>query len=172
VTQQRNLNHIAHGIKYITRENIGDLYFQEKVIIREFQPTTARRVVSALQKIANEVEYIDGIDSITVLSPSVLQALNIHQRYYMERMNQMDGSKEPHGNLPTNVLQEEELCRVHHDILTMAALNWKDLSLSWSTYESTFMRWNSLSKLTLRDLKLNFTHGPPNQGRRSLPGMG
>jgi hypothetical protein len=33
------------------------------------------------------------------------------------------------------------------------------------------MRWNSLSKLTLRDLKLNFTHGPPNQGRHSLPGM-
>jgi hypothetical protein len=78
-----------------------------KVITRDVQPTTARLVVSALQKIANEVEYIDGIDSITVLSPSVLQALNIHQRYYMDRLNQMDGSKEPHANLPTNVLQEE-----------------------------------------------------------------
>jgi hypothetical protein len=75
-------------------------------------------------------------------------------------LNQMDGSKEPHGNLPTNVLQEEELCRVHHVILTTATLNWKDMSLSWSACESTFMRWNSISK-----------HCPPNQGRRSVHGM-
>jgi hypothetical protein len=86
-----------------------------------------------LQKIANEVECIDGIDSITVEIPSVKLALSIHQRYYMQRMNELDGSEDPHAYLPTNVLTEEELCRVQHVILTTATLNWKDLSLSWFT---------------------------------------
>jgi hypothetical protein len=172
VTLQRGLNNIPMDIKYITRANI-DLYFQQEVTQRQIQPTGARRIVSALQKIANQVEYIDGRDSITVESASVLLALDVHQRYYMERMNQVDGRLDPHGNLPTNVLTEEELCRAHHVILETATLNWKDLSLSWSTCESTFMRWDSIRKLTLRDLRVNFTHCPQPQGGqgRKFSGM-
>jgi hypothetical protein len=77
VTQLRNQNSIPVGMKYITRENI-DLYFQQQVTLREVQPTTTRRVVSALQKIAIEVEC-KGTNSLTVENPSVKLALNIHQ---------------------------------------------------------------------------------------------
>jgi len=74
VNRMRHENIIPLGNVYLTRENV-DLYFSTVVVERKVQPTTARRVVSALQKFADTQEYIDGTESFTVDSLAVMWAL-------------------------------------------------------------------------------------------------
>ena len=61
VNMMRENNDVPPGTKYLTRENV-DLYFQTEVVARIIQPTGARRIVSSLQRMANDIEYIDGSD--------------------------------------------------------------------------------------------------------------
>ena len=59
VHRKRILNVIPPGPMCLTRENV-DLYFSEVIANWKVQPDTARRVVSSLQRFADDLEYCDG----------------------------------------------------------------------------------------------------------------
>ena len=159
VLANREASLIPSGTKYLTRENV-DLFFSQEVVNRIVVPDTARRVVSSLQRFADDVEYTDGSVEFSVDSPVVKRALVTHKRLYMERLSRQ--VEDPHANLPTNVLTEADCVKA----LFIAArrINWKDLMLCWTTCEQTFLRNHSFRNLHLRHLRCNTTHAPSSMG--------
>ena len=155
VSEHRAHNVLPGGPKYLTREN-ADLYFSKQVVNRLVNPETARRVVSSLQRFADDIEYVDGQEIFTVESVTVKRALEAHKRLYIER--KLGHVEDPHANLPTDVLSEEECVKALR--LAATGRNWKDLMLCWSTCEQTFLRTDSMRKLSLCHLKCNHTHAP------------
>jgi Centromere DNA-binding protein complex CBF3 subunit, domain 2 len=156
VALQRQNSIIPAGPKYLTRENV-DLFFSSEVVNRQVIPETARRVVSSLQRFADDEEYIDGSEVFKVgESDMVKKALETHKRLYMVRMTAT--VEDPHADLPTNVLSEEECLKVLR--LAVSTSNWKDMTLTWTTCTQTFLRNDSIRKLHMRHLRCNSTHGP------------
>ena len=100
VAKQCLANQIPDGPRTLTRENV-DLYFNAVVVERHLNDNSARRVVNALQRLADDYEYagetyrfvIDG-------SQNVVQALAVLHRRYIERQNAQ--VSDPHSNLPTD----------------------------------------------------------------------
>jgi len=128
---QQQLNLIPPSEKVLTRENV-DLYFSSEVVKRKIQPTGARRIVSALQKAANEIEYNDGVQSFRIEDgPPVKRSLMQHERAWMEMRSKT--VVDPHANLPTDVLTPEDSLKCLSVI--KASQNWRDLSLSWTMCE-------------------------------------
>jgi Centromere DNA-binding protein complex CBF3 subunit, domain 2 len=154
VVEQRRNNILPPGDKYLTREGV-DLYFSEHVVNRNICYESARRVVSALQRFASDIEYL-GSDSFTVESNLVKKALEARKRLHRERI--MSQIEDPHANLPTNVLSEADCANA----LRLAATkqNWKDMMLCWSTCEQTYLRNDSMRKLCLPHLRCDRTHAP------------
>jgi hypothetical protein len=103
--EHRADNVLPEGPKYLTRENFY-LYFSEKVVNHIVNPDSAHRVVSSPQRFANDIEYVDGQESFTVDSVSVKKALEAHKWLYKERM--LLHVEDPHANLPTDVLSEDD----------------------------------------------------------------
>ena len=155
VAEHRANNVLPVGPKYLTQENI-DLYFSEKVVNRLINPDSARQVVSSLQRFADDIEYVDGQESFIVDSFSVKKALEAHKRLYKER--KLLHVEDPHANLPTDVLSEDDCVRALQ--LAATGQNWKDMMLCWATCEQTYLRNDSMRKLHLRHLKCNHTHAP------------
>jgi hypothetical protein len=155
VNKQRLSNVIPCGPKFLTRENV-DLYFSEVVVHRKVVPDTARRVVSALQMYADDDEYTDGSVTFIVESQVVKKALQTHRVMHEQRI--LNRVVDPHDDLPTDVLTEIETNRICKEAIKWP--NWKDMHLSWTTCDQTYLRFDSLSKLTLRHLRLNHKHGP------------
>ena len=159
VDQMRHQNMIPPGDRYLTRENV-DLYFSTVVVNRMVQPTTTRRVVSALQKFAEIREYIDGTETFTVDSVAVQRALDTQARLWRDAQREL--VVDPHANLPTDVLSEPETIAVIQT--AMNSCNWKDMTLSFTTCEQTFVRCDSMRKFNLSDLRTMNTHGPDRSG--------
>ena len=156
VALQRQNGVIPHGTKFLTRENV-DLFFSSEVVNRQVQPNTARRVVSSLQRFADDVEYIDGSELFQVGdSPSVKKALETHTRLYVQRIK--GNVDDPHADLPTNVLSEDDCLKILR--IAIENPNWKDMCLTWTTCTQTFLRNDSMRKLHMRHLRCNSTHGP------------
>lgn len=155
VALQRHNALIPNGPKFLTRENV-DYFFSSEVVNRQVVPNTARRVVSSLQRFADDEEYIDGSELFVVDSPIVKKALETHARLYVARMRAT--VEDPHANLPTNVLSEEDCLKVIR--LAIISSNWKDMCLTWTTCTQTFLRNDSIRKLHMRHVRCNSTHGP------------
>jgi len=155
VTLKRAQNLIPYGLKYITRENI-DLYFSEVVAHRRINPDSARRVVSSLQRYADDEEYCDGSETFRIESPSVKRALETHSSDFHKRQQLV--AEDPHNNLPTDILSEETEIRM----LSFAAesANWKDMMLCWTACEQMHLRNHSVRKFALPHLRFGATHGP------------
>lgn len=159
VLKQRSDHIIPAGDTYLTRENV-DLFFSAEVANRQVNPDTARRVVSSLQRYADDVEYTDGSVVFTVESVFVKRALETHKRLYAARMALQ--VEDPHANLPTNSLSEPDIVRALND--AAIGKNWKDLLLCWTTCEQTYLRSDSMRKLCLSHLRCNMTHAPSSMG--------
>ena len=159
VLANREASLIPSGTKYLTRENV-DLFFSQEVVNRIVVPDTARRVVSSLQRFADDVEYTDGSVEFSVDSPVVKRALETHKRLYMQRISRQ--VEDPHANLPTNVLTEADCAKAL--FIAAGRNNWKDLMLCWTTCEQTFLRNHSFRNLHLRHLRCNTTHAPSSMG--------
>ena len=166
VTQMRVQNVIPHGPKFLTRENVN-LYFSECIIDRKVNPDGARRVVSALQRFANNIEYNDG-NIFTIDCDAVSVSLAHHKKLYQSRTSGM--VEDIHANLPTNILSVQNC----EKILTLAISkrNWKDMMLCWTVCEQTFLRNDAMRKLTLRHLCCNHTHGPRSRPSDNNQGAG
>jgi Centromere DNA-binding protein complex CBF3 subunit, domain 2 len=156
VTLLRRNGVIPEGPKYLTRE-IVDLYFSSEVVNRQVCPSTAGRVVAALQRFAEDEEYIDGGEVFVVKQSDIVKkALETHTRLYVQRI--MNTPEDPHADLPTNVLSEEDCLKILR--LAVSCANWKDMTLTWTTCTQTFLRNDSMRKLHMRHLRCNSTHGP------------
>ena len=70
-------------------------------------PETAKRVRPSLQYFAKFVEYIDGDNSFDVNSNTVERALEAQQERYFQRIADTKLT-DPHANLPTGVIGEED----------------------------------------------------------------
>ena len=142
------------GDKYLTRQNV-DLYFGLVVSKYAVVPDSARRVVSSLQWISNTYEHT--LDKFEVESPEVLLALKAQMQHYGNKIAALIA--DPHANLPTDVLSDEDYDRAYDTILKR--INWEDLHLSWTTCDQTCVRFGSFAKFKLADIRLDRAHGPP-----------
>ena len=165
VDEQRILNTLPNdNPKYLLEVNI-DAYFLHVVQEMDVQPATARKNVSALQYFADKVEHI-GQD-FKVESTNVKTALENQKHKRLQKRGGADGDTDarddfdPHANLPTDIMTEEELSRVI-DLCITSESNWRDLSLSFTTCEQTLIRADSARKLRFQHLRLNRSHGPKN----------
>jgi Centromere DNA-binding protein complex CBF3 subunit, domain 2 len=153
---------VPSGTRFLTRTNV-DAYFNEVVVNKTVQAATARRVVCALQYYADREEYTDGQTTFTVDSPSVIAALKTQEHLCLEHT--LDRIVDPHSKLPNNMLTADEIRRVLTEGLTQG--NWKDFCTCWNLCENTYLRCDSVRKLCLSDLYIDFTSGPVPTGPNS-----
>jgi hypothetical protein len=164
VDEKRGLEELPLGPRYLTRDNV-DLYFAEKIAYRrEVMPETARRAVSGLQFFAKHLEYIDGSETVIVdNSDAVTRALDAQRQRYFECIADQE-MLDPHANLPTDVLSEEDHEKAIHEIFFKNYPNWQDLALSWTLCTQTYVRNHSASMFVFADLKVDRSHGPEKHG--------
>ena len=156
-------NRLPQGDKYLTR-NAVDLYFSTVIAHRTtVMPESARRVVSSLQFFAKNKEFIDGDEEFVVDSHTVSRSLGAQKQRYFEHIATQELS-EPHANLPTNVLNDEEHERVLNEIFTNCSQNWQDLAFSWTLCTQSYVRNDSARKFMYCDLVLDTAHGPEKRG--------
>jgi len=148
---------IPPGDRFWTRENV-DLYFTRVIAGKTFKPESARRVVSALQWYADQIEYAGDPQGFQVDQKVVKEALEIHTRMYIER--ECSKVKDPHLNLPTNMMTEDEKIKILDTVLSENHSNWQDFCLSFTGCEQMMTRNALMRNFWLVDLKMNDTHGP------------
>ena len=165
VDEQRILNTLPNdNPKYLLKVNI-EAYFLCVVQEMEVQPATARKHVSALQYFADKVEHIG--EEFCVETTNVKTALDNQKHKRLQKRVSADGNTDdrddydPHANLPTDIMTEEEMSQVMHLCITSES-NWRDLSLSFTTCEQALIRADSARKLGFQHLRLNRSHGPIN----------
>ena len=142
------------GDKYLTHQNV-DLYFGLVVSKYAVVPDLARRVISSLQWFSNTYEHT--LNKFEVESPEVLLALKAQMQHYGNKIAAL--IVDPHANLPTDVLSDEDYDRAYDTILKR--INWEDLHLSWTTCDQTYVHYGSFAKFKLADIRLDRAHGPP-----------
>jgi len=157
--RQEKIVPLPHDL-YLTRDNV-DLYFSTVIRDRECVPDSARRVVSALQFFANREEHVTAIGQpeFNVESPIVKQALEAQKIRYGEAV--ASRVTDPHKNLPTDVLSQDEYKRIHLGIIPR--IDWDDFQWTYSICDATFVRFASAKILTFADIKLDVAHGPEAQ---------
>ncbi len=145
ITLNRSSGHLDTEGLFITRENI-DFYFATKVAnLTQLSPESARRIVPAIQFFADFEEYANARERFIVDGPVVLKALECHGAKWREVKS--NKYTDPHADLPTNVLTYEEHRKA---LLYMIPLpEWRDLTFTWSTCRSTFIRNVSSSRMLL-----------------------
>lgn len=156
ITQERIGGRVRLGMKFLTRENV-DLYFSEIVAKKMVVPESARRVVSALQKYADLDEHVHGA-KFKVESRAVLQALTAQKARY--GIHIAEQYTDPHANLPTAVLTQEEYALICNKIYKRRD-DWADFQWTFNVCDAAFLRFASTQKLFLSDIKCDIAHGPP-----------
>ena len=157
VDARRGNHQLPHGDKYLTRNNV-DLYFTTVVAHRNnVMPESARRVVSALQYFSRFDEHPTS-DFVVDASIHVTNSLQAQSRRYFDYVSQQV-MKEPHANLPTNILSDDD----HRKVLDVifegrGHPNWQDLALSWNCCTQTYVRGQSLRSFQFADLRLDEAH--------------
>jgi hypothetical protein len=153
------------GHNYIEK-SLVDLYFQQDVVHRKITAPSARRILSALQWYANNFEHVHP--KLTLGSVTVTVALEVHQHRQMELRN--ISYKDPHSDLPTDVLTQAECTQLVKVSLGMEG--WRPLSTTFTACCNTYMRMDSYLKLYLPDLVLDRAHGPKeNDGSFNMDGF-
>lgn len=153
VTEKRTAGLVPMGCKYIETMSI-DLYFQEDVVQRKITAPSARRVLSALQWYSNNFEHV--LPKLNLESDTVKVALDVHNYKQSELRNK--SFKDPHSDLPTDVLTQAECSKLIKVALGMEG--WRPLCTTFTACCNTYMRMDSYLKLYMSDLLLDRTHGP------------
>jgi len=157
VIQQRQLHTIPNGPKFLTRSNV-DLYFSTSIANRgEISAESARRAVCSLQKFADQTEYC-GLEKFVIENEAVKRGLATQKHLCAQRIREQSIGKDPHDNLPTNMLTELEIDKVLR--VAVGKRNYKDMLLCWTNCLQTFHRNTSMLILDLGHIKCNGTHGP------------
>ena len=159
VDAMRRKGEITVGDRYLTQANI-DLYFTTVVVILKVNPNGARRIVSALQWYSNRQIYSIGEEKFKLECPLIVDALQDHQRVWLEAQN--NAVVDPHANLPTNMLSDDEVCYALKTSLSTKI--WMDMLPCWTTCEQALTRTDSFRKFKICDLVVDGTHGPKETG--------
>ena len=174
IDSERACGHLANGPTYITRENV-DLYFGEVVANKKVKACTARRVVNALQALADYFEHVPPADKFNIESPHVLAALE-HQKQNSANRGAAtprpgsDATKklpDPHDNVRTNMMTMADRKNALTVIHLTRASDWGSQALTWTYGHSMFLRGHSCRCLELRDFICDETHGPDQLGNNN-----
>jgi hypothetical protein len=151
------------GKKYFQRAYI-DLYFQEEIAGWIITPETARRAVSALQKLADHLQNSVSAETFIVEdSTFVRSALDTSKKAYLARQTAQNRISDPHANLKTNQLIEENKIDFVKQVMLSRKEYWPSATQCFTGCEQMMLRMNSMLKMRLSDLHYNNTHAP-NQG--------
>lgn len=143
------------GDKYLTRNNV-DLFFTTVVALRDnVMPESARRVVSSLQYFSRFEEHPTS-NFVVDASVHVANSLQAQSRRYFDYVGRQV-MKEPHSNLPTNILSDNDHRKVLEAIFE-GHPNWQDLALSWNCCTQTYVRGHSVRSFQFADLRLDEAH--------------
>ena len=162
VFKMREDNRVPQDGPKLTRENV-DLYFHTEVTERSLNHNSARRVVNALQRYADDFEFVGHPERFVIDdSQNVLQAIECLDRQAAARA--AASLADPHENLPTDMLTESDKTRFMEYVLSNPNLNWEDLIVSFTSCEQMMVRNHSLRQFLLSDLCFNNTHVPNQEG--------
>lgn len=153
--------HPVDGLRhYITREYV-DGYFMHVVPTFTIQPSGVSRHRSGLQFWADEMEWReeDGYERFIVDSRIVQKAIDRYGSNYLADFQQQN--RDIHANIPTNVLTDEDHREAMKHLFNSRHSFWRDFAISWTVCQATFIRQDSLRKLTLPCLRADKGHGPP-----------
>jgi hypothetical protein len=161
-----------NGRKYFRRPYI-DLYFQTIIAKWSVKPETARRALSALQKLVNETENLNALVRFVVEDSLLVQnALFSSKRLYETHQKDLSRIADPHANLRTNQLREVDKINFMHNVLINNRLNWKNSCRHFTGCEPMLLRTHSILHMKLSDLNYNNTHafnqGVDAQGRDAI----
>jgi hypothetical protein len=145
---------IRHG-KYVTRDNI-DLYFTEVQKDRLVNGNTGRRVVSALQAYATDVEYAGTADGFCVESNTVKQMLAVQKR--QKTQNELDTAKDYHVKLSVKNLTYMEKGKIVRYVLENNKIYWSDFTTTWNACNQMFCRVDTMKKLKINDIYIDNNH--------------
>ena len=158
IENQRANNEIPHGARMLTRENV-DLYFNTVVTTRSLNHNSARRVVNALQRLADDFEYAGETERFVIdSSQNVVQALAVLDRQHEAR--ERATFSDPHANLPTDMMSEREKINILNHVLVNNKPNWAPFCLSFTGCEQMMTRNDSIRAFVYSDIKYNDTHSP------------
>jgi hypothetical protein len=142
---------------YLTRANI-DLYFTSVVEKKEIKPTSASRIIPALQFFSDHHERKGESPRFIVKSPITELALKRQQLLY--KASTASSNVDPHINLPTDVLT---INQVHNVATFIIEKNYQmDLLFAWTVLFTTLIRGNYFRSLTLSSLRADVVNGPLN----------
>ena len=147
-----------HG-KYLTRENV-DLYFAEVQKDRLVTVNTGRRVVSALQSYAKNVEYAGDAEGFTVESNTVKQMLEAQKQQKNQR--ELDTIKDYHVKLCVKNLTYMEKGKIVRYVLKEKKLYWSDFTTCWTACNQMFTRVDAMRKFKINDLYIDTNHSAGN----------
>ncbi len=133
-----------------------DLFFTTVVALRDsVMPESARRVVSSLQYFSRFEEHPTS-NFVVDASVHVANSLQAQSRRYFDYVSRQV-MKEPHSNLPTNILSDNDHRKVLAAIFERHP-NWQDLALSWNCCTQTYVRGQSVRSFQFADLRLDEAH--------------
>jgi Centromere DNA-binding protein complex CBF3 subunit, domain 2 len=153
VLRGRANNVIPPGAKFIAIPNV-ELYFNQVVVTRAITAPSARRILSALQWWSDNLEHV--LPKLKLNTESVQIALEVQLQKEKDRKRK--SYKDPHFDLPTNVLTQHECTQLVQAALRMKC--WRSLSTTFTGCCNVFTRMDSYLKFSLADLVLCPAHGP------------
>ena len=151
---------LATEAPYITVDGVN-LYFSEVVSKETFKPETAGRRLTALKVYASFERPGEPVDIDT---PSVKESLKAQRAAYNSKQTD-DKKSNPHHKLPTNTLKPNDFRRMmEYGVKEQGTSAMYDFAFTMCAGQGTFMRMDSMRKLTLSTVVLDDCHGPEREG--------
>jgi len=165
VDGERSVGNLALGPKYLTRANI-DAYFVRVVTRRMITPASVKRIIYALQKLADNVEYAGDSEGLMVGdSKTVKDMLRIQENIYNDFRARTEAGSDPLESLKTDMMTTDCKNKFMRHVLGSSLRNWESLCVAFTGCEMMMMRMDSLNqRLKYSYLHLNRTHGPNEEG--------
>jgi hypothetical protein len=141
--------------KYLSRENV-DFYFAEVQSTQDCVSNTGRRVVSALQYYADNVEFAGDADGFKVESHVVLKMLQAQK--HNKKQNVLNTSRDYHVKLTVKNLSVFEKSKIVRHVIKNDKMYWSDFLTTWNLCCSTFAQVASVLEFRLSDLYIDRSH--------------
>ena len=141
--------------KYLTRDNV-DLYFTTVQQTRLVTVNTGRRVVSALQSYADNVEYAGDAKGFCVESKVVLRTLTKQKE--LKTQNELDTSKDYHVKLCVKNLNFMDNHKIVRYVLENDKSYWSDFLTTWNGCNQMFCRADTMKKMKINDIYIDNDH--------------
>jgi hypothetical protein len=141
---------------FLTRAKV-DYYFSHVVAnLTSLCPSSARRIVSSLQKFADIGEHAHSPERFIVESRTVNQALDCHSTKWA--IEQAAKISDPHSGLPTDVITYDEHRKAFDFMIQQR--DWRDITWCWSTCRACYLRYHNVHNMLMSRMRLELNSGP------------